>query len=59
MKKNLPRLKLSRETLRALEIPARGVVGAAPTRQCPTGLDCTGNTCDGTFGCTAAVCTTQ
>lgn len=61
MKKNLRKLNLSRETLRILEIPTLGVVGAANTRQCPSYPDqgCTGNTCDCTLGCTMEVCTTR
>jgi len=59
VKKSLPKLNLSRETLRALESPVLGVVGAGNTRQCQSVQICTGNTCDCTLGCTQAVCTTQ
>lgn len=54
--KKTKKLNLSRETLRSLESPSLGVVGAADTQKCQSVRICTGNTCDCTYGCATVVC---
>ena len=57
MKKTLRKLTLSRETLRALNDAGLTQAGAGPGQVVPfTYNQCTGDTCECTWGCTRELC---